>query len=143
MLSIARKRLFSTRVVSYDALLRDLTTQVKFDAQNRITNIPESPYKLDPSLDHAPKRTHSLTPEQVDQAIRNHLIYFAKELHSKLDAIFREELKTYGHIYMFNYLPRVHPEALPYDMIPGQTMEARAMIHMILNNLDPKVAQFP
>jgi urocanate hydratase len=41
---------------------------------------------------------------------------------------------------MFNYLPRVCPEALPFDMIPGKTIEARAMQHMILNNLDPKVA---
>jgi urocanate hydratase len=61
-------------------------------------------------------------------------------LHAKLEPLFREELATYGHIYMFPYLPRVHPEALPFDMIPGRTNEARAMIHMILNNLDPKVA---
>jgi urocanate hydratase len=44
---------------------------------------------------------------------------------------------------MFNYLPRVPPEALPIDVIPGKTIEARSMIHMILNNLDQRVAQFP
>ncbi len=44
---------------------------------------------------------------------------------------------------MFNYLPRVPLEALPYDLCPGTLPEAKAMIHMILNNLDPKVAQFP
>jgi len=41
---------------------------------------------------------------------------------------------------MFNYMPSVNPEAIPFDHIPGKTPEARAMIHMILNNLDPKVA---
>jgi urocanate hydratase len=28
-------------------------------------------------------------------------------------------------------------------LIPGKTVEAKAMMLMILNNLDPKVAQFP
>jgi urocanate hydratase len=63
-----------------------------------------------------------------------------KDLHPKLDPIFRKELETYGHIYMFNYMPREHPAALPFDMIPGKTVDARAMTLMILNNLDPKVA---
>jgi hypothetical protein len=41
---------------------------------------------------------------------------------------------------MFNYLPRVGLEALPIDLLPGQTTEAKAMMHMILNNLDNRVA---
>ena len=113
---------------------------MKFDSQNRIANIPETPFTIDPSLDHAPKRTHNLTPSQVDLAIRNHLIYFTKHLHNKLEPIFREELDKYGHIYMFNYLPRVGLEALPINLLPGQTIEAKSMIHMILNNLDNRVA---
>lgn len=44
---------------------------------------------------------------------------------------------------MFNYLPRVGLEALPINLLPGQTVEAKAMMHMILNNLDNRVAQFP
>jgi hypothetical protein len=56
---------FSSRS-AYEALLKDLTQTVHFDSQNRITNIPETPYKLDASLDHAPRRTHTLTPKQVD-----------------------------------------------------------------------------
>jgi urocanate hydratase len=44
---------------------------------------------------------------------------------------------------MFNYLPKIPLEAIPYELIPGKSVEARSMIHMILNNLDPRVAQFP
>jgi len=72
--------------------LHDLMFSVKFDSQNRIASIPDIPYNLDPELDHAPKRTHTLTPKQVDVAIRNHLIYFTKDLHAKLEPIFRQEL---------------------------------------------------
>ena len=120
--------------------MKELTQTVQFDSQNRIANLPEGVPKLDSKLDHAPKRYHTLTDAQKDLAIKNHLKYFTKELHPKLEKIFRDELEQYGHIYMFNYMPKVSPEAIPFDMIPGRTVEARAMQHMILNNLDPRVA---
>jgi len=41
---------------------------------------------------------------------------------------------------MFNYMPKAALQAVPFAQIPGKTTEARAMMHMILNNLDPKVA---
>jgi urocanate hydratase len=44
---------------------------------------------------------------------------------------------------MFNYMPKVPLQAIPYNQIPGESVEGRAMTHMILNNLDPQVAQFP
>ena len=37
-------------------------------------------------------------------------------------------------------MPKSNLQAIPFDIIPGKTIEARAMIHMILNNLDPRVA---
>jgi urocanate hydratase len=61
-------------------------------------------------------------------------------LHPKLEKVFREELEQYGHIYMYHYMPKVNLEAIPFETIPGKMTEARAMIHMILNNLDPRVA---
>ena len=66
--------------------------------------------------------------------------YFTQDLHDKLEPVFRAELEKYGHIYMFNYIPRVHLEALPISMIPGRCVDGRAMMHMIMNNLDVKVA---
>jgi hypothetical protein len=62
-LKSAPLRNFTSSVSSpYSALLHDLTKSVKFDSQNRIASLPEDPYELDESLDHAPKRTHSLSP---------------------------------------------------------------------------------
>ena len=123
-------------------MLREITSSIQFDSQNRIANLPETT-PLEPSFDHAPKRYHTLTDKQKEIAIKNHLKYFVKDLHPKLEKIFRQELEEYGHIYMFNYMPKSSLEAIPFDKIPGRTVEARAMTHMILNNLDPRVAQFP
>ena len=133
------QRAFSTK---YDKLLGELASQVAFDSDNRIVNLPEVT-PLDSALDHAPKRQHTLKGEDFELAIKNHLKYFHSSLHSKLRPIFENELHTYGHIYMFNYMPKVPLEAVPFNLIPGKSTEARAMIHMILNNLDPLVAQFP
>ena len=56
--------MFGSRVSQYQALLHDLTSSVKFDSQNRITNLPDTTTSsLDYDLDHAPKRTHTLTPK--------------------------------------------------------------------------------
>ena len=59
------KRYFKTGYVSssnlrFQSLVKDLTQTVQFDSQNRITNIPDNPVKLDETLDHAPRRTHTL-----------------------------------------------------------------------------------
>ncbi len=40
-------------------------------------------------------------------------------------------------------MPKVALRALPIDAIPGKTTAGRAMVAMILNNVDPAVAQFP
>lgn len=46
-----------------------------------------------------------------------------------------------------DYLLTIHDfinnRAYPIDQIPARTRHAAAIIHMILNNLDPCVAQFP
>lgn len=48
---------------------------------------------------------------------------------------------------IYDYLLTIHDfinnRAYPIDQIPARTRHAAAIIHMILNNLDPCVAQFP
>ncbi len=56
---------------------------------------------------------------------------------------FRQELEEYGHIYMYRFRPRYPMRAYPCELIPARLPEARAIIHNIMNNLDPEVAQFP
>ena len=104
--------------------------------------LPEAqPY--DPQVNHAPKRKDILTPDEKKLALRNALRYFPKELHATLAPEFAEELKTYGRIYMYRYRPRYAMHARPISDYPHHSEQAAAIMLMIQNNLDPRVAQHP
>lgn len=104
--------------------------------------LPE-PQAYDKEINHAPKRKDILTPEQKKLALRNALRYFPKKLHATLAPEFAEELKTYGRIYMYRYRPRYEMYARPIDEYPHRSRQAAAIMLMIQNNLDPRVAQHP
>ena len=99
--------------------------------------------KLDPSVDHAPKRREVLTPEEKKLAIRNALRYFPAAWHTALAQEFREELQEFGRIYMYRFRPTYEMYARPIDAYPAQSRAAAAIMLMIQNNLNPEVAQFP
>ncbi len=108
--------------------------------------IPEELPELqayDTEINHAPKRKDILTPEQKKLALRNALRYFPKHLHAALAPEFAEELKTYGRIYMYRYRPKYEMYARPIDEYPARSRQAAAIMLMIQNNLDPRVAQHP
>uniref|UniRef100_A0A915AI08 Urocanate hydratase n=3 Tax=Parascaris univalens TaxID=6257 RepID=A0A915AI08_PARUN len=92
---------------------------------------------------HAPVRNVPLNNHEKTQAVANILRYVPHEHHEQLANEFANELKQYGHIYAFRFMPNYPLKAPPIDEIPGKSMQARAIILMILNNLDPEVAQFP
>ncbi|XP_027719793.1 urocanate hydratase isoform X2 [Vombatus ursinus] len=94
-------------------------------------------------LPHAPVRTPSLTPEEKQLALKNALRYFPPEVHKILAPEFAQELKLYGHIYMYRFCPDIEMRAYPIENYPCKTKSAAAIMHMIMNNLDPSVAQFP
>jgi len=102
---------------------------------------PMPPY--DPDINHAPKRKDILTAEQKRLALRNALRYFPKELHAALAPEFAEELRRYGRIYMYRYRPQYEMKARPIDEYPHRSRQAAAIMLMIQNNLDPRVAQHP
>ena len=104
--------------------------------------LPEHP-AYDPNINHAPKRKDILTPEEKRLALRNALRYFPKKLHAQLAPEFAEELKTYGRIYMYRYRPTYEMYARPIDAYPAKSRQAAAIMMMIQNNLDPRVAQHP
>ena len=52
---------------------------------------------------HAPKRPVVLNKEEFVKAVQNALRYFPEKYHALLGPEFAEELKTYGHIYMYRY----------------------------------------
>lgn len=106
------------------------------------TELPPMP-AYDTKINHAPKRKDILTEEEKKLAIRNALRYFPKELHSKLAPEFAQELKQYGRIYMYRYRPTYEMYARHIDEYPHKSRQAAAIMLMIQNNLDPKVAQHP
>jgi urocanate hydratase len=104
--------------------------------------LPE-PKPYDKDINHAPKRKDILTPEQKKLALRNALRYFPQHLHAQLAPEFAEELRRYGRIYMYRYRPDYEIYARPIDAYPARSRQAAAIMLMIQNNLDPKVAQHP
>ena len=102
-----------------------------------------APKPYDPSVNHAPRRKDILTPEQKRLALRNALRYFPAELHSELAPEFADELNRYGRIYMYRYRPDYPMFARPVEEYPARSRQAAAIMMMIQNNLDPRVAQHP
>jgi urocanate hydratase len=94
-------------------------------------------------INHAPKRKDSLSPEEKKLAIRNALRYFPKHQHGELAVDFLQELETYGRIYMYRYRPDYKMYARAIEDYPGKSLQARAIMLMIQNNLDYAVAQHP
>ena len=104
--------------------------------------LPEMP-AYDTTINHAPKRKDVLSQEEKRLALRNALRYFPKHLHAQLAPEFAEELKKYGRIYMYRYRPTYPMYARPIDEYPHKSLQAAAIMMMIQNNLDPRVAQHP
>lgn len=65
------------------------------------------PRKRNPELPHAPDRIAPLTTEETEIALKNALRYFPTKMHAELAAEFAQELKTYGHIYMYRFIPNI------------------------------------
>ncbi|MBQ4020938.1 MAG: urocanate hydratase [Bacteroidales bacterium] len=105
-------------------------------------SLPEQkPY--DNTVNHAPKRKDILTEAEKELALRNALRYFPPQLHAQLAPEFARELKDYGRIYMYRYRPAYRIYARAVDEYPAKSRQAAAMMAMIQNNLDERVAQHP
>ncbi len=108
-----------------------------------IGNMLPEPKPYDKAINHAPKRKDILTAAQKKLALRNALRYFPKEFHSVLAPEFVQELKDYGRIYMYRFRPSYRIYARPIDEYPCKCRQAAAIMAMIQNNLDERVAQHP
>ncbi|WP_268036039.1 urocanate hydratase [Algoriphagus sp. PAP.12] len=95
------------------------------------------------SISHAPKRQDVLSSDEKKLALSNALRYFPKEWHSVLAQEFMDELKDFGRIYMYRFMPEYEMYARPIEEYPAQSKSAAAIMLMIQNNLDPAVAQHP
>jgi len=104
--------------------------------------LPE-PLPYDPDTNHAPKRKDILSESDKKLALKNALRYFPAQQHPVLLPEFKYELDTYGRIYMYRFRPRNEIYARPISDYPGKSLQAKAIMLMIQNNLDKAVAQHP
>ena len=119
-----------------------MTFQEEILAGIPVDRLPEAkPY--DKEINHAPKRKDILKPEEKVLALKNALRYFPQALHAQLAPEFAQELKDYGRIYMYRYRPSYKMYARPIDEYPAKSRQAAAIMAMIQNNLDERVAQHP
>jgi len=108
-----------------------------------ISEILPQPKPYNNSINHAPKRKDILTPEEKKLALQNALRYFQPKHHETLLPEFKQELDTYGRIYMYRLRPDYKMFARPIEEYPSKSKQAAAIMLMIQNNLDYAVAQHP
>jgi urocanate hydratase len=105
-------------------------------------HLPEE-FEIPPTYNRAPRRIQTLTLDEKRLALKNALRYFPAVHHNVLASEFLAELEQYGHIYMYRYMPRYQLTAYPAQLLPHRSLQAACIMMMILNNLDPEIAQYP
>ena len=111
--------------------------------QQGIPSILPDPKIYDLSINHAPKRKDILSEAEKKLAFKNALRYFDAKHHATLLPEFKAELERFGRIYMYRFRPDYEMYARPISDYPGKCEQAKAIMLMIQNNLDPAVAQHP
>jgi len=121
------------------------TTTLSFKDQilEGIPNPLPAPKPFDAAINHAPKRKAILSKAEEKLALKNALRYFNKKDHKTLLPEFKNELDTYGRIYMYRLRPDYKMYARPISEYPAKSTQAAAIMLMIQNNLDYAVAQHP
>ncbi len=104
--------------------------------------IPDPPPE-DPEVSRAPARPQVLSDAEKRLALRNALRYFPAGFHEQLAREFKKELDTDGRIYMRLFRPAYPMYGRPIDEYPAKSRKGAAIMAMIQNNLDPRVAQHP
>ena len=113
------------------------------DILQGIPDILPEPRPYDTTVSHAPKRKDILSKEEKVLALKNALRYFPQKHHATLAPEFAHELETFGRIYMYRFRPNYEMYARPIGEYPARCRQAAAIMAMIQNNLDPRVAQHP
>ena len=101
--------------------------------------------KLSDQCAHAPKRNIKgvLSKNEKLLALKNALRYFPASMHAELAKEFADELNKFGRIYMYRYRPDYEIFSRPVEHYPAKCRQAAAIMLMIHNNLDFKIAKYP
>ena len=112
------------------------------DCVLKLDRLPEKKPFIE-GIRRAPRRDSVLSEHDMEIALKNALRYFPQKHHAVLAKEFAEELHKYGRIYMYRFRPSYAMYARPIDEYPARSRQAAAIMAMIQNNLDPRVAQHP
>ena len=123
--------------------LKSNMTKFKAQISEGIPNEIPQKKEYDHSINHAPKRKQILSNQEKQLALKNALRYFPESQHEILAEEFSKELNEYGRIYMYRYRPDYEMKARSIEEYPGESIQAKAIMLMIQNNLDYAVAQHP
>ena len=104
--------------------------------------LPEAPPD-DAAINRAPRRADALTRAEKGLALENALRYLPAKNHAAMAPELARELREDGRIYMRRLRPHYPMHARPISEYPALTSSAAAIMLMIQNNLDPRVAQHP
>lgn len=126
-----------------DTITKDNIESFTASIQTGIPDVLPDPKPYDKNISHAPKRKDILTEDEKKLAVENALRYFPEKFHRELALEFYDELLRYGRIYMYRFRPDYEMYARPLEEYPSKSKQAAAIMLMIQNNLDPKVAQHP
>ena len=118
-------------------------TNLKKEILKGIPNIIPPKRDFNYEISHAPKRKSILKKNEKKLAIRNALRYFPKHMHEELALEFNDELKVFGRIYMYRFIPNYEIKARHIEDYPHKSKQAAAIQMMLSNNLDHAIAQHP
>eukprot|EP01118_Nematostelium_gracile_P020238 TRINITY_DN9767_c0_g1_i1.p2 TRINITY_DN9767_c0_g1~~TRINITY_DN9767_c0_g1_i1.p2 ORF type:complete len:139 (-),score=28.19 TRINITY_DN9767_c0_g1_i1:651-1013(-) len=111
------------RSTSLDQSPESIKNSLKELTRGIPSTLPVHP-PLDKSVPHAIKRPINLNAKETKLALQNALRYFPKEFHSELAPEFANELKVYGHIYMYRFRPTAYEmKAYPIDYYPENVVK--------------------
>lgn len=119
--------------------LEEFQRQIKAGIPDKLP----APKPYDTDINHAPRRKDVLSDSEKRLAVKNALRYFPEKHHKELAKEFARELHDYGRIYMYRFRPDYEMKARNIDDYPAKSRQAAAIMMMIQNNLDKRVAQHP
>ncbi|MBN2268850.1 MAG: urocanate hydratase [Acholeplasmataceae bacterium] len=99
--------------------------------------------KFAEGIRRAPKRELILTEDEIELALKNALRYIPTEWHDILIPEFLDELNEKGRIYGYRFRPKGRIYGKAIDVYQAKTLEGKAFMVMMDNNLDFEVALYP
>jgi urocanate hydratase len=137
--------LWSSRTSCIFAKIYKMIAAFQAEISNGIPQQLPAPQALDPQVSHAPRRVIEGVLSEADRvlAIQNALRYFPEAWHAELALEFAQELQRHGRIYMYRFRPKYAMYSRPIEHYPAKSKQAAAIMLMIQNNLDLKVAKHP